>query len=110
MGEQQWEVAFSEEVADWYLGLHEQDVPVADRVIELLKTRGPMLGMPHSKGLGKGLRELRFTCENVARRITYYWDDQRRAITLTTFGKQRQNEQREVTRATQSMRRHQEGR
>ena len=58
-----------------------------------------MLGMPLSKQLGGGLRELRFTCEGVARRITYVLEPERKAITLTTFRKQRQNERGEILRA-----------
>ena len=56
-----------------------------------------MLGMPLSKQVGGGLRELRFTCEGVARRITYVLEPERRAITLTTFRKQRQNERGEIS-------------
>jgi hypothetical protein len=56
------------------------------------------------------LFELRFTCEDMARRITYYFDPARRAVTLTTFRKTRQAEQREVTRARRAMRTSQEGR
>ena len=58
-----------------------------------------MLSMPHSRQLGDGLRELRFTCEGVARRITYVLDPERKAVTLTTFRKQRNNERGEVLRA-----------
>ena len=64
-----------------------------------LEDAGYMLGMPLSKQLGGGLRELRFTCEGVARRITYVLEPERKAITLTTFRKQRQNERREILRA-----------
>ena len=39
----------------------------------------------------------------MARRITCYFDPRRRMITLTTFRKQRQREQREVTRARRAM-------
>jgi len=39
------------------------------------------------------------TCESVARRITYVFEPQRRAVTLTTFRKQKQNERGEVLRA-----------
>jgi len=59
--------------------------------------------MPHSRMLGGGLRELRFTCEGVARRVTYYVDVERKMITLTTFRKQRDNERREVQRAHKAM-------
>ena len=58
-----------------------------------------MLGMPLLKQLGGGLRELRFTCEGVVRRITYVLDPERKAITLTAFRKRRQNERGEVLRA-----------
>jgi len=64
-----------------------------------LEDAGNMLGMPLSKQLGGGLRELRFTCEGVARRITYVLEPERKAITLTTFRKQRQNERGEILRA-----------
>jgi len=60
--------------------------------------------MPHSRPLGGGLSELRFTCEGMARRVTYYIDAPRMIITLTTFRKQRQSERREVARARQAMR------
>jgi hypothetical protein len=65
---------------------------------------GPELRMPHTRSLGGGLCELRFTCEGTARRVTYYIDTPPRVITLTTFRKQRQAERREVARARQAMR------
>ncbi|MGB4778779.1 MAG: type II toxin-antitoxin system RelE/ParE family toxin [Microbacterium sp.] len=68
-----------------------------------------MLGMPHSRPLGDGLRELRFTCEGVARRITYVLDPERQAVTLTTFRKQRNNERGEILRARRAQARHKEG-
>jgi hypothetical protein len=37
-------------------------------------------------------------------RITYFFDASRRVITLTTFRKQRQREEREVARARRAMR------
>ena len=57
--------------------------------------------MPYSRALGDGLFELRFTCEGVARRVTYRFTQDGRVILLTTFRKQRQNERREITRARQ---------
>jgi len=71
----------------------------ARRVLARLEDAGHMLGMPLSKQLGGGLRELRFTCDGVARRITYVLEPERRAITLTTLRKQRQNERGEILRA-----------
>lgn len=70
-----------------------------DRVLVRLESAGNLLRMPHSRALGEGLYELRFTCENVQRRITYVFDRERRILTLTTFRKQRKNERGEVLRA-----------
>ncbi len=39
------------------------------------------------------------TGEGVARRVTYTLDPERKAVTLTTFRKQRQNERAEILRA-----------
>ena len=94
-----WTVEFSEEVRTWYVDLTPASKAVADRIIERLASQGNRLGMPHSKPLGDGLYELRFTCENVARRITYVFAPERKAVTLTTFHKQRQNERAEILRA-----------
>ncbi|WP_211658380.1 type II toxin-antitoxin system RelE/ParE family toxin [Phytoactinopolyspora halophila] len=63
-----------------------------------------------SRQLGDGLRELRFSCEGVHRRVTYYLHPEKRAITLTTFRKQRQSERHEVERARKAMRRDRERR
>lgn len=65
---------------------------------------GPQLAMPHSRVLGAGLRELRLSCEGTARRITYYFDIERKVITLTTFRKQRNSERSEIDRAQKAKR------
>jgi hypothetical protein len=65
-----------------------------------------MPGMPLAKPLGDGLYELRFQCEDVARRITYVFDPGRRVITLTTFRKQRRNERAEILRARRAQAAH----
>jgi hypothetical protein len=94
-----WEIELSEEIIDWYVALAVRDRAFADRAFDRLGEVGPQLGMPHARMLGNGLRELRFTCERVSRRITYYFDLDRKAVLLTTFRKQRDNERREVDRA-----------
>lgn len=94
-----WTVDFSEEVREWYLGLTPAGKAAVDRIATRLEALGNQLRMPHSRPLGDGLYELRFTCENVARRITYVFEPQRRAVTLTTFRKQKQNERGEILRA-----------
>lgn len=101
-----WTVELSDEVRDWYLSLTPAGKKATQRIIALLEDRGHMLAMPHSKQLGGGLRELRFTCENVARRITYVLDPERKAVTLTTFRKQRQNERAEILRARRAQAEH----
>jgi hypothetical protein len=92
-------VEFSEEVRTWYSGLSPAGKASADRIIERLASQGHMPRMPHSRSLEGGLYELRFTCENVNRRIACVFDPDRRAVTLTTFRKQRRNERAEVLRA-----------
>lgn len=99
-----WLVEFSDEVRDWYVGLSPTGKASADRAIENLAVRGNLLRMPHSRALGEGLYELRFHCETVNRRITYVFAPERRAITLTTFRKQRNNERAEVLRARRAQR------
>ncbi len=81
------------------LSLGTKERAFTDGAFDRPKVRGPELAMPHSRGLGDGLRELRFTCEGLVRRVTYYFDLGRKAILLTTFRKQRDNERREVERA-----------
>lgn len=98
-----WAVEISEEVATWYGTLKDADRAYADVALERLADRGPQLRMPHSRPLQDGMFELRFTCEGQARRITYYFDPERRVITLTTFRKQSQREQREIARARRAM-------
>ncbi len=99
MGWVRWSIEFSEEVRAWYLGLSPAGKAVADRILERLASQGNLLRMPHSRSLGDGLYQLRFSCENVNRRITYVFEPDRQAVTLTTFRKQRQNERAEVLRA-----------
>jgi phage-related protein len=68
-------------------------------VIDRLATLGPAARMPLSRSLGDGLYELRFTLARTSRRITYRFTRDGRIVLLTTFRKQRQNEQAEVARA-----------
>jgi hypothetical protein len=101
-----WTVEFSDEVLAWYRGLSPEGKAAARRVFTRLEDAGHMLGMPLSRQLGAGLRELRFTCEGVARRVTYVLDPERQAVTLTTFRKQRQNERGEILRARRAQAAH----
>ncbi|HEX6577986.1 MAG TPA: type II toxin-antitoxin system RelE/ParE family toxin [Jiangellaceae bacterium] len=94
----------------WYVGLSPAGKAATDRIVERLEVQGNMLRMPHSRPLGDGLYELRCTCEGVARRITYVVDPGRRAVMLTTFRKQHQNERAEVLRARRTQAAHEQAR
>jgi hypothetical protein len=94
-----WDVELSDEVVRWYVRLGARDRAFADRAFDRLAATGPGLGMPHSRGLGEGLHELRFSCEGVARRITYAFGKSREVTALTTFHKQRGRERPEIDRA-----------
>lgn len=74
---------------------------MVDKMLDRLRLQGNQLRMPHSRSLGEGLFELRFSIQDatVAQRITYTFEPQQKIITLTTFRKTRDNEQREVIRA-----------
>jgi putative component of toxin-antitoxin plasmid stabilization module len=62
------------------------------------------LRMPHSRSLGNGLFELRFSLGRNAQRISFFFPGDRRIVLLTTFHKQRSNERLEVERAIRAMR------
>lgn len=99
-----WTVIVSPEVADWYRGLKPADRRLVDKMLDMLRALGNQLRMPHSKSLGDGLFELRFSIQQatIAKRITYTFQPQQRIITLTTFRKTKNNERQEVTRARQA--------
>lgn len=99
MGDVTWMVELSDEVQTWYRNLTRTDRAAVDRTVERLAEQGNQLRMPHSKSLGDGLYELRFTCEGVARRITYVFEPDRHTFHLTTFRKQHQNERAQILRA-----------
>lgn len=96
------EVELHEEVARWLLELVEDEWDRSVVVIDRLAELGPAARMPLSRVLGDGLFELRFTLGPTARRITYRFTNDGRVVLLTTFRKQRQNEQREIKRAGQA--------
>lgn len=93
------EVEVSHEVARWYARLAPRDRAFADRALDRLAASGPGIRMPHSRQLGEGLHELRFSCEGVSRRITYAFGSKDRVRALTTFAKQRGLERHEIERA-----------
>ena len=69
-------------------------------MIERLAALGSTARLPLSRSLGDGLFELRFTLGPTARRITYrFTKDGRAVVLLTTFRKQREEERTEIARA-----------
>jgi hypothetical protein len=94
-----WDIELSDEVARWYVRLGTRERAFADRALDRLASTGPALGLPHSRAIGAGLHELRFSCEGVSRRITYAFGEGREVTMLTTFRKQRDRERAEVDRA-----------
>ena len=73
--------------------------------VERLAEDDSRLRFPASRALGGGLFELGVGLGGVARRVTFYFADDRRIVLLTTLRKQRQNERAEVRRARRAMRR-----
>lgn len=98
-----WDVELSDEVVRWYVRLSPRDRAYADRALDRLVSTGSQLRMPHSRALGGGLHELRFTCEGVSRRITYALGEDREVTMLTTFRKQGERERHEIDRAHQAL-------
>lgn len=72
---------------------------------EHLAEDGNRLRFPVTRALGGGLFALRVGMDRVARRITFYFADDRRIVLLTTFRKQRRKERTEVRRARRAMQR-----
>ena len=95
------EIVLRAEVTDWLAGLGDADQKRATRAIDRLASFGHMARMPHSRSLGDGLFELRFSLGPTARRITYRFTEDHRIVLLTTFRKQRNNERAEIERARQ---------
>jgi hypothetical protein len=93
------DVELHDEVVDWMDTLDDDEWDRTVVVIERLAALGPSARMPLSRSLGEGLFELRFTLGPTARRITYRFTKDGRAILLTTFRKQRNNERGEIARA-----------
>ena len=93
------DVELHDEVVDWMATLDDDEWDRTVVVIERLAAIGSGARMPLSRSLGDGLFELRFTLGPTARRITYRFTKDGRAVLLTTFRKQRNNERHEIARA-----------
>ncbi|WP_431977724.1 type II toxin-antitoxin system RelE/ParE family toxin [Micromonospora haikouensis] len=93
------------EVRDWLEELPTADFARAAFYIDLLASRGVLLGEPHTKQLDGKLRELRFYLEHGAIRVAYWIAPERRIILLTVFRKTRMREDREIERARRALER-----
>jgi putative component of toxin-antitoxin plasmid stabilization module len=102
-----WVIEVEPEVATWLDSLAPSEFDQAAEAIDRLHLVGNRVRMPLSRPLGDGLFELRFQCEGVARRITFWYADWQPGliVLLTTFHKQRSNERREVDRARSALQR-----
>lgn len=82
-----WVVEVEPEVASWLSNLAPTEFDQAEAAIERLRRFGHRVGMPLSRPLGRGLFELRFQCEGVARRVTFWYADWQPGliVLLTTF-------------------------
>ncbi|MEU7981575.1 type II toxin-antitoxin system RelE/ParE family toxin [Micromonospora sp. NPDC049081] len=98
-------VELEPEVRDWLEELPSTDFARAAFYIDLLASRGVLLGEPHTRQLDGKLRELRFYLERSAVRLTYWIAAERRIIVLTVFRKTRMREDREIQRARRALER-----
>lgn len=100
-----WSVEVEPEVEQWMESLSVREFATVVAAVERLAEDGNRLRFPATRALGGGLFELRVGMDRVARRITFYFTDDRRIVLLTTFRKQRRTERTEVRRARRAMQR-----
>ncbi|MFF2086189.1 type II toxin-antitoxin system RelE/ParE family toxin [Nocardia sp. NPDC058176] len=87
------------EVREWLESLSDDHYGRALYRAEMLVEQANTLGEPYSRHLGGKVRELRFSLDGRAVRVTYWLAPQRRVVLLTVFYKTRQRESGEVARA-----------
>lgn len=97
-----WLIEIEPEVRQWLELLSDPHYDRAERAADMLAARPTTLGEPYSRHLGGKVRELRFTMDGNAVRVTYWLAPDRRIVLLTVFRKTRQREEAEVARAQQA--------
>ncbi len=97
-----WQIEIEPEVRQWLALLSDPHYDKTERAADMLAAQPTTLGEPYSRHLGGKLRELRFTVDGNAVRITYWLAPERRIVLLTVFRKSRQHEGAEVERARQA--------
>lgn len=96
-------VELEPEVRDWYLQLRSDHRARAAFRIDRLADLGPLLDEPLTRQLDGKLRELRFSLDGQAIRITYWIAPGRRIVLLTVFAKTKRREVHQVERARHAM-------
>ncbi|MFE2498316.1 type II toxin-antitoxin system RelE/ParE family toxin [Streptomyces scopuliridis] len=97
-----WCIEIEPEVRQWLELLSDAQYDKVEWAVDLLVAEPTTLAEPYSRHLGGKVRELRFTLDGNAVRITYWLAAQRRIVLLTVFRKTRQCEVAEVERARQA--------
>jgi hypothetical protein len=97
-----WQIEIEPEVRRWLELLSDAHHDKAERAADMLAAAPTTLGEPYSRHLGGEVRELRFTMDGNAVRVTYWLAPRRRIVLLTVFRKSRQREVAEVDRADQA--------
>lgn len=97
-----WRIEIEPEVRQWLELLSDAQYDKAERVVDRLAAEPTTLAEPYSRHLGGKVRELRFTMDGNAVRITYWLTADRCIVLLTVFRKSRQREAAEVERAQQA--------
>ncbi|MED7952494.1 type II toxin-antitoxin system RelE/ParE family toxin [Streptomyces sp. BE303] len=97
-----WQIEIEPEVRQWPELLPDAHYDKAERAVDMLADGPTTLAEPYARHLGGGVRELRFSVDGSAVRITYWLAPARRIVLLTVFRKTRQREAAEVERAQQA--------
>ncbi|MFJ6569933.1 type II toxin-antitoxin system RelE/ParE family toxin [Streptomyces sp. NPDC091292] len=90
------------EIRQWLELLPARQYKAAERAAIRLADAATTLGEPHARHLGGKVRELRYTIDGEAIRITYWLAPARRIVLLTVFRKTKARETAEVDRAHQA--------
>ncbi|MZF58250.1 type II toxin-antitoxin system RelE/ParE family toxin [Streptomyces sp. SID5594] len=95
-------VEIEPEVRQWLELLTDAHYDKTERAVDMLLAQPTTLGELYTRHLGGKVRELRFTMDGNAVRITYWLASDRRIVLLTVFRKTRQRGDGEVERARQA--------
>lgn len=81
-----WDVEGTDEFAEWFGGLSDNEQVSVGRIVELLVEHGPSVPFPYSSGVESSrhrhMRELRIQHEGRPYRVLYAFDPRRAAILL----------------------------